>query len=122
MPPSKTIMIKAIASLWYLSGVPLYTQERLLVIIIDEQDYWFCYNIVLLGRRPSYSMLSTSLGAPPPKANGLFSVTFFSILYISYVIKYSFRDPVESAVRKRVVLYDRFYSDSFPFLIVPPVL
>ena len=97
------------------------TQKRLLVIIIiDQQDYCFCYNIVLLGVGPLN--ISTSLGAPPPKANGLFSVTFFSILCISYVIKYSFRDPVESAVRKRVVLYDRFYSDSFPFLIVPPVL
>ena len=30
----------------------------------------------------------------------------FSILCVSYKIKYSFRDPVESAVRKRVVLSD----------------
>ena len=51
--------------------------------------------------------ISTSLGAvPPPKANGLFSVTFFCILCVSYTVKYSFRDPVESAVRKRVVLWD----------------
>ena len=28
----------------------------------------------------------------------------FSILCVSYKIKYSFRDPVKSAVRKRVVL------------------
>ena len=44
--------------------------------------------------------ISTPLGTPPPKENGLFSVTFFSISCVSYTIKYSFRDPVESAVKK----------------------
>ena len=51
------------------------TQKRLLAIIIDQQDYCFSYNIVLLGVGPLN--VSTSPGAPPPKANGLFSVTFF---------------------------------------------
>ena len=38
------------------------TQKRLLVIIIDQQDYCFCYNIVLLGVGPLN--ISTSPGGP----------------------------------------------------------
>ena len=69
MPPSKTINYdhsncRHVVSFWYtiesnsiyrtsFSFLFFFFQKRLLVIIIDQQDYCFGYDIVLLGCSPS---------------------------------------------------------------------